>query len=198
MKKQVIALESHSELIVGDDSYVSEEYYLVNNGKKANNYKLEMIDSYVKNKTIINYQINYTDVINEKGITTRYYFNTRDFNSSILEVDRNNSYNCKTLFKTGGWQLSSPSTTSYMINGQSAKKIVYDSEDGFKYSTIKLAGFLDIFEPHEKNGEMKKTEYTENFVISFWLKTMQDITNDVYASVKITKDGKNYDYFEIS
>ena len=138
MKKQVIALESHSELIVGDDSYVSEEYYLVNNGKKANNYKLEMIDSYVKNKTIINYQINYTDVINEKGITTRYYFNTRDFNSSILEVDRNNSYNCKTLFKTGGWQLSSPSTTSYMINGQSAKKIVYDSEDGFKYSTIKF------------------------------------------------------------
>ena len=194
MKKQVIALESHSELIVGDDSYVSEEYYLVNNGKKANNYKLEMIDSYVKNKTIINYQINYTDVINEKGITTRYYFNTRDFNSSILEVDRNNSYNCKTLFKTGGWQLSSPSTTSYMINGQSAKKIVYDSEDGFKYSTIKLAGFLDIFEPHEKNGEMKKTEYTENFVISFWLKTMQDITNDVYASVKITKDGKEDDY----
>lgn len=187
MQKQLITEELGAELFIGDNEYIGEGHYLVGTGKKVKGYELKMISEYVKNKTTINYLTNHTDVTNEKGITTRYYFNTKGFTSSILEVGSGN--NCKTLFKTGGWRLSSAGASSYMINGQAATQL----SSSHQYITTNLSEFIDIFKKYENKKE-KKNEYTENFVVSFWVRTSKDINSDAYAIVEMTKNGVTKEY----
>ena len=87
MQKQLLTEEVGAELFVGDKEYVGEEIYLVGSGKRVKGYELKMISDYIKNTTSIMYSTGYTDVTNEKGIKTRYYFNINGFTSSILEID---------------------------------------------------------------------------------------------------------------
>lgn len=189
MKKQLITEELGAELFVGDNEYVGEGHYLVGTGKKVKGYEFKMTSEYVKNKTSFTYATNYTDVTNEKNIRTRYHFNVNGFTSSILEMDSVDSNNCKTLFKTGGWQLSSPGDSIFKINGQSANIL----SGSYKYEAVDLSSFLSIFGDYD-NGKKRKNEYTENFVVSFWLRANKDINNDVYAKVYIKKDGVTCEY----
>ena len=190
MQKQLITEELQAELFTGDNEYIGEGHYLVGTGKKVKGYELKMIDEYVKNTTSFIYSTSYTDVINDKNIRTRYYFNINGFTSSILEVDSANN-NCKTLFKTGGWQLSTSGSSIYAINGQTANVITNTNE--YKYEAVNLSSFLSIFDDYD-NGEKRKNEYTENFVVSFWLRVNKDINNDVFAKIHIKKNGVTSEY----
>ncbi len=189
MQKQYITEELESELILGDNEYIGEGHNFSGTGKKTKGYELKMISEYVKNITTFSYFANYTDVVNEKNIKTRYYFNINGFTTSILEVDPKDDNNFKTLFKTGGWQLSSSGTSSYKINGQAANMLL----GPYKYNAVNLSSFLSIFDDYN-NGEKRKNEYTENFVVSFWLRANKDITNDVYAKIYVNKSGVSNEY----
>ena len=191
MQKQLITEELQAELFTGDNEYIGEGHYLVGTGKKVKGYELKMIDEYVENTTSFIYSTSYTDVINDKNIRTRYYFNINGFTSSILEVDSANNNNCKTLFKTGGWQLSTSGSSIYAINGQTANVITNTNE--YKYEAVNLSSFLSIFDDYD-NGEKRKNEYTENFVVSFWLRVNKDINNDVFAKIHIKKNGVTSEY----
>ena len=191
MQKQLITEELQAELFIGDNEYIGEGHYLVGTGKKVKGYELKMIDEYVENTTSFIYSTSYTDVINDKNIRTRYYFNINGFTSSILEVDSANNNNCKTLFKTGGWQLSTSGSSIYAINGQTANVITNTNE--YKYEAVNLSSFLSIFDDYD-NGEKRKNEYTENFVVSFWLRVNKDINNDVFAKIHIKKNGVTSEY----
>ena len=191
MQKQLITEELQAELFTGDNEYIGEGHYLVGTGKKVKGYELKMIDEYVENTTSFIYSTSYTDVINDKNIRTRYYFNINGFTSSILEVDSANNNNCKTLFKSGGWQLSTSGSSIYAINGQTANVITNTNE--YKYEAVNLSSFLSIFDDYD-NGEKRKNEYTENFVVSFWLRVNKDINNDVFAKIHIKKNGVTSEY----
>ena len=179
--KEIISTESNSqEIYLGDDNYIGDDYYITKNGKKIIGRYYSMPSNYIKNITRFDYNGSYTDVINDKNIVTRYYFNVNGFNISILE---NDGLNNKTMFKTSGWRLSDNGTSQYSINSEKANIL-----NNYLYKAIndKLEKFALEFKNYS-NGEDSKYKYSENFVVSFWLKVDKDITENAKANLYVKK-----------
>ena len=180
MKQKFITEDCEPEVYAGENKYLGEEYFLTKTMKKISKVYLEMPDAYIKNKTSISYEDSYTNVIHDKNIITRYYFNINGFTTSILENEEKNN---KTLFKTSGWELSTNGNSDYSINSKKANIL---SGTSYTANNDKLETFASEFKKYS-NKEDSKYKYTENFVISFWLKVNKDITNDSKANLYVKK-----------
>ena len=180
MKEILTTTNDEPEVYLGENSFIGDNCYFSNYGKKIVKKHFEMPNNYVKNSTYFNYKDSYTDITNNKNMTTRYYFNIDGFTISTLE---NDGYNEKTLFKTSGWKLSSNGTSQYKINGEKAN---FTNNYKYKANTNQLEIFAQEFENYS-NGEDSKYKYTENFVVSFWVKANKDITGDAKANLYVKK-----------
>lgn len=180
MKEMFTTKNVEPDVYLGENDYSGNNYYFSNSGKKIEKKYLEMPNSYIKNITYFDYRDFYTDITNNKNMTTRYYFNIDGFTISILENDGDNE---KTLFKTCGWKLSSNGASQYKINGERANYIYGD-----KYLAVddKLEVFAQEFKNYS-NGEDSKYKYTENFVVSFWVKINKDICGNAKARLYVKK-----------
>ena len=165
---------------VKEDQYVNDKLYLSSLNKDI--YKkyyhipkkyYHIPNEYIKSKTLFDYNYAYTDVTNEKNIVTRHYLNTNDFVTVSFERIQDNN---KTLFKTSGFDLLRGGGGSEKINGKRSKVIGQDK-------IIHLDNVMEFskkFEPYD-NGSESKDKYTENYVLSFFIKGNIDISDFIEA-----------------
>ena len=189
MKKVSVKEEVDALNYIRDDVHIGDNVYIIGNGIRKTGYVFEMVDEYVKSEVSFSYGDCCTDVTNDKNITYRYFFNENKYTSSILEVDKNNGYNLKTLFKTNGWSLSKGGTSNYSINNN--KSVYIGSQDVCQYKVDNLNQFKEIFS-NNANSSASKYRYNENFVISFWLMSETGITDDVFAVIEVEDYLKSY------
>ncbi len=174
LKKETNIEENEQQMYVCKDIYVGQSIYSTKMNKKKKQEVLVLPQSYIKNCTTFVYNDIYTDVINSKEIRIRYYFNNKGFTTATFE---NCGYNNKTLFKTSGYELCNDGQSQYSING---KRAIAITNNQYLVPNVKTLNFASQFENYS-NGEEKAQKYTENYVISFWIKSSQMLNQHIVA-----------------
>ena len=164
--RKIITDSLDADTFSGEDKYFSHNQYIKNHSKKVKDYELKI--SYTKNSIDYTYEKNYTDCRNEKGITTRYYFNLKGQTISAFDVNGQYYYS---LYKPQGWRLFNGGHGDVLIDGEQSIKI---NSDTCILQAKNENSFAKVF-----GGENNKYKFTENFELSFWAKCSHDIENDI-------------------
>ena len=178
MKKTLITEESNAEVYTGDNVFLGEEHYIVENNKKYSGFSLSMPAKYVKEKLNITYNGSYTHIRNDKGIGINYYFNTNGTTISNLEYRDGNLF---TLSRSKGWTLSGDGKSNLKLDGK--KVNILDASNNYTYNVNNelLEKFKNIFRDLN-NDNVKDEEFSEHFNISFWM----NLENNNKSSLKTT------------
>ena len=123
-----------------------------------------------------------TLVTNEKGIALEHSFDLNGYTTGVLEKVSSNQY--RTVTKMGGWSLSSSTNEDYFINGKNAIK--FDGVNFLKAITP-IESIRDLFGWHD-NGADKIHKYTDQFILSFWLKCPKDVDGTKTARLSMVSD----------
>ena len=123
-----------------------------------------------------------TLVTNEKGIALEHSFDLNGYTTGVLEKVSSNQY--RTVTKMGGWSLSSSTNEDYFINGKNAIK--FDGVNFLKAITP-IESIRDLFGWHD-NGADKIHKYTDQFILSFWLKCPKDVDETKTARLSMVSD----------
>lgn len=180
MKKTVLSKDISSEIYVGEKLYVGENEFVNEKGKEYNGYILEMPSKYVKEEINISYTKSFTEVINDKKISIRYYFNQDGIAINSLEYKDGKLY---TLSRKSGWELFTEGTSNLLLNG---KKIhILNSDNNFTLTSEPklLKSFISLFDNEDE-------KYSEHFNVSFLMSFKNNNISNSKVLLKYSIDGE--------
>ena len=181
---------NQTQIYCGDNLYLGDDEFLISSNNKIIGHNFSIPSENIENYSEFEYSpsvpLNYTRVINEKGIKFIYYFNSKGFTTGVFEDLGNDQY--RTLYKTSGWELSDNDIGgSISINGKNS--ISLDNNSIYTVPINKLENFRKIF-GSDNLLVPKKHAYVDNFVVSFWV-LFNDKENNVKANISYNYERLN-------